>query len=121
MGELEQRIWDRVRCFSEHPWATHWELANAGILKIHPLNPPPPQAKKYEPTWVYAKSLIGCMHILFLDMATTIFLPQLITILQRTPYLQPIGSRLIIVIYHEFCVIKHLASDHFKTIWQRSP
>jgi len=45
MGELEQRIWDRVRCFSEHPWATHWELANAGILKIHPLHPPPPSKK----------------------------------------------------------------------------
>jgi hypothetical protein len=84
----------------EHPWATHWEHdGNTRILKIHPLTPPPPpQAKKYEPTWVYAKSLIGCMHILFLDMVTTIFLPQLIPILQRTPYLQPIGSRLIIVI-----------------------
>jgi len=62
MGELEQRIWDRVRCFSEHPWATHWELGNTGILKIHPLNPPPKQ-KNMNP--------LGCM--LNLSLAACIF------------------------------------------------
>jgi hypothetical protein len=30
------------------------------------------------------------------------------------------GPRWIIVIWHEFCGVKELASDHFKTIWQRS-
>jgi hypothetical protein len=82
-------------CFWEHPWATHWELGNilqktfrtwehdVKTKKINPIlaPPTPPIGKKDELSWVYAKCLIGCMHILFLAMVIAIFLPRLMPLL----------------------------------------
>jgi hypothetical protein len=55
-----QRIWDKVKCYWEHPWETHWELGehqwenrgtgweydeNTRILKFRPLPHPPKEER----------------------------------------------------------------------------
>jgi hypothetical protein len=48
---------------------------------------PPRQGKKMNPLGCMFSHLISCLHILFLDMVATNLLPQLIPLLQSTPYL----------------------------------
>jgi hypothetical protein len=72
-----QRIWDKVNWYWEHPWEIHWEPKqhhweydrNTRILKIHPHTPPPfPKGKKMNSIGCMFSPLLGCIHILFLDM-----------------------------------------------------
>jgi len=84
-----------MRCYWEHPWGTHWELRehrlehdwNTRIKKFHPHASPPahsPKGEKMNPLGCMFSRLIGCMHILFPHIVATIFVPQLIPLLQST-------------------------------------
>ncbi len=64
-------------------------IGTQAVKKLHPHTSPPassPKGKKMNPLGRIFSQLIGCMHILFLDMAATIFVPQLIPLLQSTLY-----------------------------------
>jgi hypothetical protein len=55
-----QRIWDKVRCYWEHPWGTHWEQKKhitehiGNKKKIPPPYPPKNKLRTPQPShWLY--------------------------------------------------------------------
>jgi hypothetical protein len=105
-----QRIWDKVKCYRQHLWGTHWELGehreelieNLGhiwehdgntrikknsILAAHPLPTPLTPMGKDEPSWVYIQSS-HWLHIYSIPKEVdTNFFALANTLLQSTPYL----------------------------------
>jgi hypothetical protein len=77
-----QKIWDKVRRYWEHPWKTHWELGehhgnnlrtwwelkNWNFSSSHTSFP---KGKKMNPLGCMYSCFIGCMHVIFLNMAIT--------------------------------------------------